>query len=288
MVKPGGNGVPENPVVGTSFVGPGVLGQSNTGVGVSGQSLGFADPHTPNRPPSDGVRGEGSNGVHGLGYQNGVLGECTGLSQGIGVKGTSTSGDGIQGTSTSRAHAGVAGINDSGGAGVAARGTPAGLFEGNIEVTGDISGPLWSQTVSRIAVLENQATALVNQLKGMSDQLNSLLSRADRQQPVLYNVDLAGLTVTKLAESPLKYRFEGRLAPNRNSVRLRVSNRSGSFFQEILVPKGTDSGGSVVAEVVLNLNVTEEPLFFAISDGTQSAADWTSLLWSNTVVPVGQ
>lgn len=286
MVKPGGNRVPENPVVGTSSAGPGVLGQSNTGVGVSGQSLGFVVPHFPNKPPGDGVRGEGSNGVHGVGYGNGVLGECTGPSQGVGVKGTSTSGDGVQGTSTSRAHAGVAGINDSGGAGVAARGTPAGHFEGNIEVTGDISGPLWSQTVSRIAVLENQVTALVNQLNSMSDQLKALASRADRQQPVLYNVDLAGLTVTKLGENPLKYRVEGQLAPNRNSVRVRVSNRSGSFFQDIVVPKGTDSGGSIVADVALNLNITEEPLFFAISDGTQSSADWTSLLWSNTVVPL--
>jgi hypothetical protein len=217
------------------------------------------------------------------------LGECTGVSQGIGVKGTSTSGDGIQGTSTSRAHAGVAGINDSGGAGVAARGTPAGLFEGNIEVTGDISGPLWSQTVSRITVLENQVTALVNQLKTMSDQLNAFTARAGRQQPVLYNSDRSdNLTVTQVQQNPLKFHVAGRLAPNRNGLRVRVSNRSGSFFQDIAVQTGTDSGGAFATDVPINLNITEETLYFAVSDGTQSSADWTSLLWSNTVVPVGQ
>ena len=66
----------------------------------------------------------------------GVWGENTGT--GTGVKGTSQGGDAVAGFSSSNGHAGVAAINDSGGFGVWARGTPAGHFQGNVEVTGDL------------------------------------------------------------------------------------------------------------------------------------------------------
>src|SRR5712692_8926727 len=45
------------------------------------------------------------------------------------VYGNSATGDGVRGISTSSQHAGVAGINDSGGFGVWARGKPGGHFE---------------------------------------------------------------------------------------------------------------------------------------------------------------
>ncbi len=59
-----------------------------------------------------------------------------------GVFGVSTAFDGVHGISQSKEHAGVSGINESGGTtayGVWAKGTPAGHFEGNVEVTGDIT-----------------------------------------------------------------------------------------------------------------------------------------------------
>jgi hypothetical protein len=64
----------------------------------------------------------------------GVEGDSTGAA-GIGVKGTSATGDAVLGISKSNQHAGLSGVNDSGGFGVWARGTPAGHFEGNIEGT---------------------------------------------------------------------------------------------------------------------------------------------------------
>jgi hypothetical protein len=57
---------------------------------------------------------------------------------GAGVKGTSVGGDGVVGFSGAKDHAGVSAVNGSGGFGLWAGGTPAGHFEGDVEVTGDI------------------------------------------------------------------------------------------------------------------------------------------------------
>jgi hypothetical protein len=232
--------VPNSPLLGTSPGGPGVLGQSNTGAGLRGESLGEGGGTLhgipqPGSPPGDGVYGRGATGVHGVSAsggdgvfgeggngvhgratiaESGVWGEHPGLAghagvgigvkgtsvsgdgvygtgarngvhgqtaspgdsgvwgentgggngvagstnsayqagasgtagvwgsnfgSGIGVKGTSTNGDAVVGVSTSTTHAGVSAVNDSGGFGVWARGAPAGHFEGNIEVTGDLN-----------------------------------------------------------------------------------------------------------------------------------------------------
>ena len=132
------------------------VGGGTTGLGVSG--IGAKAPTgVPSSPigvygcavaGADGVRGVSDTG-------NGVMGETTSsyqpgaastagvsgnnLGSGPGVKGTSTSGDAIIGVSTSNVHAGVSAVNDSGGFGMWARGTPAGHFEGNVEITGFLS-----------------------------------------------------------------------------------------------------------------------------------------------------
>ena len=238
---PGVPAVPNNPSTGTSPGGPGVLGQSNTGAGLRGESLGEGGGTVhgipqPWSPPGDGVYGRGTPGVHGVsafaagdgvfgeggpgvhgragiadsgvwgehpglpgqagvgvgvkgtsvsgdgiygtGAHNGVHGQTAssgdsgvwgdntgggyGVSgstnsayqpgasgtagvwgsnsgSGIGVKGTSTNGDAVVGLSTSTTHAGVSAVNDSGGFGLWARGTPAGHFEGDVEVTGNLT-----------------------------------------------------------------------------------------------------------------------------------------------------
>ena len=282
MVNPGGNALPENPLAGTSVVEAGISGQSNTGVGVSGQSLGLVRPHFQDQPPSDGVRGEGLRGVHGLGVQNGVFGE----SSGIGVKGTSTGGDGVQGTSTSNAHAGVAGINDSGGTGVAARGTPAGHFEGNLEVTGNISGPQWNATLARITALESQVGLLATQVQvgNLVDKVNAIESLASRQQPFLGSLSNAP-QVQLLSSDPMQFQIS---VPGFNAhspvVTVRVSDRTGSFHQDIPVRNAVDGGGTFSAHVTLDLSNFEEQLFFALSDGTPSSVDWTGWVWSPTFV----
>jgi hypothetical protein len=157
-------------ILGTSDDGTGIYGSSHTGPGVTGESI-------DDRPwaegkrygPSDGVLGvSAKNGVHGRSFSSsdsGVWGENSGGGYGVsgstqgsfvpgpggtagvwghnsgtgtGVKGTSSGGDGVLGYSSSNAHAGVSAVNDSRGFGVWASGTPAGHFEGDVEVTGNV------------------------------------------------------------------------------------------------------------------------------------------------------
>jgi len=132
------------------------VGGGTTGLGVSGIGA-KASTVVPSSPigvfgnavaGADGVRGVSDTG-------NGVMGETTSsyqagsastagvsgnnLGSGPGVKGTSAGGDAVIGVSTSNVHAGVSAVNDSGGFGLWARGTPAGHFEGNVEITGFLS-----------------------------------------------------------------------------------------------------------------------------------------------------
>src|SRR5215470_15841986 len=65
--------LPDNHLVGTSPTASGVVGKSNTGFGVLGQSIG--PPGNALISGSDGVRGEGEPGVHGVGTKEGILGE---------------------------------------------------------------------------------------------------------------------------------------------------------------------------------------------------------------------
>ena len=135
------NPIPALPTVqylGTDQSGPGVTGQSNTGPGVLGQSLGLGGGGartvngvvvaTDPEPASDGVLGNGENGVHGQSNSttgSGVWGENTGA--GVGVSGSSVSGDGIfgrgaangvHGQSASATNSGVWGENTGAGVGI--------------------------------------------------------------------------------------------------------------------------------------------------------------------------
>jgi hypothetical protein len=100
--------------------GGGVVGVSDVASGVFGESNEF-------------------DGVHGVSHASSHAG-VSGIndSGGPGVYGESNGADGVQGISRAKPHAGVSAINDSGGYGLWARGTPAGHFEGNIEVTGAV------------------------------------------------------------------------------------------------------------------------------------------------------
>jgi hypothetical protein len=114
--------LPNNPLVGTaSNTGTGVLGQSNNGPGVLGQSVGIGGSVGSGilrqMPPSDGVRGEGLVGVHGVSGWPASYG-------GAGVLGENTSsGSGVHGKSNSPQAAGVLGENTGGGAGVLGQGS---------------------------------------------------------------------------------------------------------------------------------------------------------------------
>lgn len=121
--------------------GNGVFGRSfGKGIGVFGQSAG-----------SDGVQGvasdDGHSGVTGLntGGGNGVFGQSetgrgvAGTSNtGSGVQGVSNGGDGVFGQTSGKDRSGITGFNTGGGRGLTAVGSPAGHFDGDVEVTGDI------------------------------------------------------------------------------------------------------------------------------------------------------
>ena len=121
-------------VIGTSGSGVGVMGQSTSNWGVGGTSQ-----------SGDGVAGvsHDGHGVHGTSTsQVGVMGESTsnwgvlGTSgPQVGVMGQSQTNNGVEGTSVSGN--GVSAVSQK-GTGLYAQGTPAGRFEGDVEVTGDI------------------------------------------------------------------------------------------------------------------------------------------------------
>lgn len=168
----------DQPIVGSSPTAPGVRGESNSGVGVSGASYGRGNPPA---PASDGVKGVGKNGVHGLSLSatdSGVWGEHVGTAAdgGNGVRGTSSKGHGVlgqtfasgtwegaSGNPDSILYSGVFGVGTGQGYGVSgagmgggygvfaissqnhalfaqtyASGKAAGHFEGDVEVNGNV------------------------------------------------------------------------------------------------------------------------------------------------------
>jgi hypothetical protein len=133
----GGSGVQtDDYVIGSPAIG--VLGESAAGVGVLGVSYG------------QDASGNGVQGVSSSPQASGVWGNNTGA--GVGVSGSSTgltaTSNGVQGSSASPNASGVWGNNTGGGVGVAgssatgigvsATGTPAGYFQGDVKVTGDV------------------------------------------------------------------------------------------------------------------------------------------------------
>jgi hypothetical protein len=125
-----------NTGIGVAGLGPdGVIGISETGGnGVTGRSSNVTGSGT----TGNGVWGETTSSFQpGAVATAGVWGNN--LGSGPGVKGTSISGDAIIGVSTSNVHAGVSAVNDSGGFGMWARGTPAGHFEGDVEISGNVA-----------------------------------------------------------------------------------------------------------------------------------------------------
>jgi hypothetical protein len=153
--------LPQNPVHGTSSAAEGVLGESNAGPGVSGRSVYWGGGIPPVEPimggTSDGVLGEsGGNGVHGISSHSGdgVLGEGPG--NGVHGKGSvqgvfGEGPNGVVGKSSTPNASGVWGENTGAGYGVSgssvigwgvygsSQNGQAGLFQGKVEIIGDLT-----------------------------------------------------------------------------------------------------------------------------------------------------
>jgi hypothetical protein len=156
-----------NGVAGHSEDGSGVFGQSTHGNGVRGVTGSPSDSGVfgANTGSGYGVGGHSQNGIgvygdsdtfEGVrGYSHsghpGVVGMNNAPGGGEGVHGESEHGEGVRGVSRSRVHGAVVGTNAGGGDGVHGEsdgigvygkgGQLAGFFEGNVQVTGDISLP---------------------------------------------------------------------------------------------------------------------------------------------------
>jgi hypothetical protein len=169
----------------------GVLGESKTWHGVAGLSQSTTG--------GAGVFGKGLSGNFG------VLGEST---TGAGVEGRSQSGPGVFAQSDavgvwgkSKTWHGVAGESQStttGGAGVYGKGVRAGLFEGNVDITGNLTiqgvsiqsllqrinqleqqGANVGQLVQRVSSLEQEVAALKSQLNTASSNLTARVTQAE-------------------------------------------------------------------------------------------------------------
>jgi hypothetical protein len=101
----------------------------------------------PSTGPINAVSTDNTTAVSGTSLTPGASataapGSATGVSgssgSGIGVVGISQSNDAINGLSYSSQHAGVSANNDGGGYGLWARGTPAGAFQGNVQISGNV------------------------------------------------------------------------------------------------------------------------------------------------------
>lgn len=161
-------------VFGASDVGPGIIGESKVWHAVYGKS-------------DSTVGGTGVTGEH-TGSGAGTAGRSN---TGIGVYGESKTYEGVRGVSHSRDHGGVVGTNDGGGtavfgtstsgAGVSGKGNPAGFFDGNVVITGDLNVhgvPLGPQQIGdlgqQVTSLRQQVTSLQQQVTGLQQQVTSL------------------------------------------------------------------------------------------------------------------
>lgn len=294
-------------VVGTSVTFQGVYGHSKENAGVVGESdnmhgvFGIChNPHgagvfgTNDKVGGFGVQGinESGDGVIGTG-RRGIVGESKTFQ---GVYGHSKENAGVVGESdkmhavfgiTHSGFAGVYGASDAAGTGVAGEsnngigvhgkgGRLAGLFEGNVQVTGDINiqGHSIIQIQQRINELEKLVHELVERLNW--SQPRGGLSNAPHLDPPFYRGFESGKHIIQLRAWSLE---------KNRSVTIRVKDR-GSFKYETICNSGPQGGfydldNRCVLQVPYSGSLND--LFIAITDGRPNSFDLTGLLWSNTV-----
>ncbi|MGW1245222.1 hypothetical protein [Streptomyces bobili] len=119
-------------------------------------------------------------GVVGVGRHHGVYGETRASGAGAaGVTGQGVeAGHGVMGITGAHSRAGVFGVHDSmEGPGVYGRGKPAGMFEGDVKITGDLMIEdanliaLLDASNQRIAALEEKVASLRGQLESTIEML---------------------------------------------------------------------------------------------------------------------
>ncbi|MFF2011915.1 hypothetical protein ACFVWY_22930 [Streptomyces sp. NPDC058195] len=158
--------------------GTGVWGESKTWMGVFGYSESTSGGH--------GVKGEAvGTGVAGVGKTwLGVYGETQAPANAgaAGVWGDGKNGgDGVKGLANGPGKAAVAGFHLSNtGPGVFGKGKPAGRFEGDVEVTGNLTVQN-TDLLARITQLEGRVTALESMVGDLQQTVAGLLTLSHPQ-----------------------------------------------------------------------------------------------------------
>jgi uncharacterized coiled-coil protein SlyX len=203
----------------TNDAGPGVRGVSKA-AGVVGESKTWHGVAGFTQSSSGGV------GIYGNGpaIAIGVLGEST---AGAGVEGRSQSGPGVFGQSSaagvwgksSNWH-GVAGesASSSGGAGVYGKGQRAGLFEGNVDITGNltIQGVSIQSWLQRIVSLELNSGLLAQRVASLEQKVTTQAAQPNAQAQT--NSEINGLnrrmTTAEMEISDLEAKVNGLINKN--------------------------------------------------------------------------
>lgn len=188
--------------------GAGVYGASDTGAGVRGESKARFNPavhgiHKGVEGP--GVQGDAENGSGVIGIGKtwlGVYGEthAPAAAGAAGVLGEGKDGgDGVKGHASGQGKAAVAGFHlTNKGPGIFGKGSPAGLFEGDVTITGNLTlqgvsiqtwlqrivqleqqGANVGQLVQRVSSLEQKVAALENQINTAVSNLTGRVTQAE-------------------------------------------------------------------------------------------------------------
>jgi hypothetical protein len=213
----GGNILATNPVQGTDESSAGVTGQSNVGPGVLGQSLGSNPGVGPGgttslaRPGTDGVLGEGNNGVRGVSAAGwtlppkgdflppptpptgaGVWG--TNTADGPGVYGTSKSSDGVSGFGVNGVSGQSSGPNGSGVLGTGGgAGSGAGVTGLNLAGTGVLGSDVSGTGVSGTSVTGVGVQGICKDPKGFAAKFTGNVE-IDGNTTIKGNAEIDGAT----------------------------------------------------------------------------------------------
>ncbi|MGQ3685024.1 MAG: hypothetical protein ACUBOA_08505 [Candidatus Loosdrechtia sp.] len=250
-------------VIGTSTSGVGVWGGSQSSSGVGGMSGSGIGVHGVSKA-GPGVRGDAENGtgVFGGSKTSTAVGGIS--DSGIGVHGISTSADGVFGNSekgrgvvgvaknatgvegNSTSDAGVYGSSQT-GIGVHGKGGRlGGLFEGNVEITGNltiqgVSIQLWLQ---RIARLEQEVISLRHQLATHAHAGGG--SSSQSLATIHVEIDLSGFSqsfaIRRVSGGGFKSNEAIVIKTTSEGVTTESSANArsdGTYQQELSVPKST-------------------------------------------------
>lgn len=257
-------------VIGESVDWIGVYGESNNLEGVRGTSKNknHAGVVGINKEGGEAIRGEGNSGLIGIGEGwVGVYGE-TQAEASVGAAGIWGDGKdesvGVKGHARAPEKAGVAGYHlTNSGPGIYGEGSPAGRFNGNVEVNGllTVSGVGFATLLARLAVAEREIADLRQKIPG---------GGPSPSRPKI--------SVTQTSGSKLSLNGQS-FKPNGN-VRIRIV--IGDIGNELSLNTTIDSQGRFEYTHQVTGVAPGTTIWISATDGTPDSADFTGVLWSNT------